>query len=73
MSSSLVVLIGFIFCGIILLVSVGFGIFILLVKLGVIVREAQRPPHQDTGVYTLNQGHEVRAEDQQSQPPIERS
>ncbi|MCU0490788.1 MAG: hypothetical protein MUD01_04340 [Chloroflexaceae bacterium] len=41
------------------LALIGWGGFWLLVQLGVIVREARRPPHQDTGSYSLSQGHEV--------------
>lgn len=53
-------------CAAILIVGVGLGGFLLLVKLGVIAHEASRPVHQDQGVYTLEQGREVRAEEQQN-------
>jgi hypothetical protein len=51
------------FCAIIALVAIGVGGFLLLVKLGVIVREASRPPLQDYGDYRIDQGREVRPED----------
>lgn len=56
-------LIALIICGLILLVVGGMGLFTLLLKLGVIVRAAQRPPHMDAGDYRLDQGREVRHED----------
>lgn len=51
-------------CGLIALVVVGLGGFLVLLKLGVIVREAQRPVYQDDGGYTLDQGREVRPEEE---------
>ena len=41
----------------------------MLLKLGVIVREAGRPPYQDHGSYTLDQGREVRPEEEQTRRP----
>ena len=52
-----------IICGIVLLFVAGAALFSLLIKLGVIVRYAQRPPHMDHGDYRLDQGREVRGED----------
>jgi hypothetical protein len=52
-------LVALLLCGVILLGLLGFGLFILLVKIGVIVREAQRPPHIDAGDYRLSQGRDV--------------
>ena len=52
-----------VFCAIGLLVVLGVGCFIVLVKLGVIVREAGRPAYQDSGEYRIDQGREVRPED----------
>lgn len=52
-------LIALLLCGIVLLSFLGFGLFILLVKLGVIVRAAQRPPHMDAGDYRLSQGRDI--------------
>ena len=42
-------------CGAVAFVVLGLGVFFALLKLGVIVREAQRPAHQDFGTYTLSQ------------------
>ena len=50
-------------CAIGLLVVLGVGAFLVLVKLGVIVREASRPAYQDSGDYRIDQGREVRPED----------
>ena len=53
-------------CGAVAFVVLGLGVFFALLKLGVIVREAQRPAHQDFGTYTLSQGREVRPEEEQA-------
>ena len=50
-------------CAIGLVVILGVGGFLVLVKLGVIVREASRPAYQDSGDYRIDQGREVRPED----------
>jgi hypothetical protein len=50
-------------CAIGLVAILGVGGFIVLVKLGVIVREASRPAYQDSGDYRIDQGREVRPED----------
>ena len=55
-----------VFCAIALLIVVGAGAFLVLVKLGVIVREASRPTYQDSGDYRIDQGREVRPEEEQS-------
>jgi hypothetical protein len=60
-----VMIVGLMLCGVVLLFVVGAGLITFLIKIGVIVREAQRPPHVDAGDYRLDQGHEVRGEDQQ--------
>jgi hypothetical protein len=52
-------------CAAIVLAVLGLGVFVVLLKLGVIVRESQRPVHQDFGTYTLSQGREVRPEEEQ--------
>ena len=52
-------LIALMLCGLVLAVGLGFGLVMLLIKLGVIVREAQRPPHIDAGDYRLSQGRDV--------------
>lgn len=51
-------------CAIIVLAVIGVGGFFLLVQLGVIVREAARPPTQDYGSYSMDQGREVRPEEE---------
>ncbi len=56
-------LIGLILCGLVLLALLSVGIITLLIKFGVIVREAQRPPHSDSGNYRLDQGREVVSEE----------
>jgi hypothetical protein len=50
-------------CAIGLVAVLGVGVFLVLVKLGVIVREASRPTYQDSGDYRIDQGREVRPED----------
>jgi hypothetical protein len=53
-----------IFCGLVVLAALGVGTFFALLKLGVIVREASRPTIQDYGDYSLDQGREVRPEEE---------
>ena len=53
-------------CSLIVLVVLALGGFFVLLKLGVIVREAQRPVYRDNGGYTLDQGREVRPEEEQA-------
>ena len=60
--SSLVFLV---LCGLIVVAVLGLGGFLVLLKLGIIVREASRPAYQDQGGYSLDQGREVRPEEQQ--------
>ena len=50
-------------CAIGLLAVLGVSGFLVLVKLGVIVREATKPAYQDSGDYRMDQGREVRPED----------
>jgi len=52
------------FCALVALVAIGMGVFFVLLKLGVIVREASRPTIQDYGDYSLDQGREVRSEEE---------
>jgi hypothetical protein len=52
-------------CAIVALAVLGIGGFIVLLKLGVIVREASRPTYQDRGSYSLEQGREIRPEEEQ--------
>ena len=54
-----------IICALVVLAVLGVGGFLVLLKLGVIVREASRPAYQDRGNYTLDQGREVRPEEEQ--------
>lgn len=58
-------LIPVIICGILLLIPIGWGIFLLLVQLGVIVNEARKPAYTDTNNYTLQQGRDVGRDEQQ--------
>lgn len=51
-------------CLILLLVVVGVSGFVVALKLGVIVQQAAKPTHLDTANYTLNQGREVRPEEE---------
>lgn len=62
--AEIIVVLGMLMCGAALVAAIGVGGFVLLVKLGVIVREAQRPPYLDHGNYTLDQGREVRPEEE---------
>jgi hypothetical protein len=54
-------------CAFVVLAVLGIGGFLVLLKLGVIVREASRPAYQDQGNYTLDQGREVRPEEEQQE------
>lgn len=60
---STILIIGLVLCGIILLASLSLGLITLLIKLGVIVREAQKPQYLDAGDYRMDQGREVVTED----------
>lgn len=60
---SAMLLVGLVLCGLILLASLSLGLITLLIKLGVIVREAQKPQHLDMGDYSIDQGREVVSED----------
>lgn len=57
-------IVALVVCGVVLLFAVGAALITFLIKIGVVVREAQRPPHMDAGDYRLNQGREVRSEDE---------
>ncbi len=46
--------------GILLLISIGFSIFWVLVHLVVIVQKAVEPPTIDTNDYSVHQGRDVR-------------
>lgn len=64
---SLVLLCGLVF-GLLALVGVGWGVFLLLVQLGVIVKEVQKPQHVDSFDYSLSQGREVDIRNQDDNP-----
>jgi hypothetical protein len=51
-------------CAIAILAVLGVSIFLVLIKLGIIVREASRPAYQDAGDYGLDQGREIRPEEE---------
>ncbi|MEO7908155.1 MAG: hypothetical protein ABIV47_00765 [Roseiflexaceae bacterium] len=57
-------LISLAFCALVVLAALGVGTFFVLLKLGVIVHEASRPAIQDYGDYSLDQGREVRPEEE---------
>jgi hypothetical protein len=54
-----------IICAIVALSVIGIGGFIVLLKLGVIVREASKPTYLDSGDYSIGQGREMRPEEEQ--------
>jgi hypothetical protein len=54
-----------IICAVVALAVIGVGGFLVLVKLGVIVREASKPAYLDSGNYSMDQGREVRSEEEQ--------
>jgi hypothetical protein len=58
-------------CGIVLLIVLGASTFWILLQLGVIAAKATEKPTVDYGSYSLQQGEEVRAEQDQQpkQPP----
>lgn len=49
--------------GILLISILGWGTFLLLVQLGVIVQKATEPPTTDTNTYSLDQGRDVANRD----------
>ena len=52
-----------IFCAVVTLAVIGVTGFVVLLKLGVIVRAASQPTYQDYGDYSLDQGREIRPEE----------
>lgn len=50
-----------IIAAILFLVSIAFGIFFVLVQLGVIAQKALEPPTVDNSEYTLAQGRDVNS------------
>jgi len=61
---ALTTLLGVIVCLIIAIIVIGATGFVVALKLGIIVREAAKPGHLDSGNYTLDQGREVRPEEE---------
>lgn len=61
---SFAILVLIVVCSIVLLGAVGWGMFLLLVQLGVIVNESRKPVYKDTNDYTLNQGRDVGRDEQ---------
>ena len=53
----------FLIVALLLLMIVGWGALLLLIQLGVIVKESSKPVHTDTSNYSLQQGREVGRED----------
>ncbi len=53
----------FIIGGLLLLSLVGWGTFLLLVQLGVVVQKAVEPPTTDTNNYSLDQSRDVGKRD----------
>jgi hypothetical protein len=51
-------------CALVALAALCVGTFFVLLKLGVIVRESARPAYQDYSDYSLDQGREVRPEEE---------
>jgi hypothetical protein len=51
-------------CLIVVLAVIGAVGFVVALKMGVIVHQATKPTHLDTGNYTLDQGREVRPEEE---------
>jgi hypothetical protein len=62
MSTILVVLL--VIAGLMILWMVAWGLFWLLVQGGLIAQAAMTPPTTDTHDYTLDQGREVKGEEQ---------
>jgi hypothetical protein len=60
---SSILIIGLVLCGLVLLGTLSLGLITLLIKLGVIVREAQKPQYLDAGDYRMDQGREVVSEE----------
>jgi hypothetical protein len=54
-----------IICAIVAVAAIGVSGFLVLLKLGVIVREASKPTYLDSGDYSIGQGREVRPEEEQ--------
>ncbi len=44
------------------------GFLTFLIKIGVAISQARKPPHVDAGDYRLDQGRDVRFEDDERRP-----
>ena len=51
-----------ILAGLLVTIIIGWGGFLLAIKLGVIVNEASKPQYLDNNSYTLDQGRDVGVE-----------
>ena len=49
-----------------LIASAGMAVFAFFFQAGVAINEARKPPHLDAGDYRLDQGREVRPEQEQA-------
>lgn len=58
-----ILLVVLVLVGVSLFIGVVSGLFLIMVKLGVIAREATRTPKVDRGSYSLSQAREVGRED----------
>ena len=50
-------------CVVVLVAMLASATFWFLVKVGVVINEARKPPHVDAGDYRIGQGREVRPEE----------
>ncbi len=50
-------------CAVVLVALLASSIFWFLIKVGVVINEARKPPHIDAGDYRIDQGREVRTEE----------
>ena len=60
---SAILLLVMLLIGVVLLIVVVAGVFTIMLKIGVIAREATRPPTVDRGTYSISQAREVGRED----------
>lgn len=58
--------------GLLLLAGLLWGLFWFLVKIGVIVNAARKPPYVDSGDYSLEQGRDVGAVESVEREPAPR-
>ena len=60
------VLLALALCAMALVVAAAASLFGFFFKVGVAVHEARKPPHLDSGNYRLDQGREIRPEQETS-------